>query len=294
MARRLLTPKREKWVRNREVTLKGKALRGGVTAGARYAKDLDRITLQMIRETEREIRKLLRSDTSRQFFAMDASIASQARMLVDRITKKYNKLFAEKARTYTDRMVTDVDRESRTTLGESLNQLSGGLSIKTDILTGELNEVVKATVAENTALIKTVPEEYLGQVRGAMMRSITQPATAGLKGVIEQINDVLDTRARQIRNKAKNVALDQTRKFYNNLNRGRMEAVGLKKFEWVHSGGGQKPRKLHQEVLNGQIFSFDDLPVIDEKTGERGIPGQAINCRCTMLPVIEFENGESS
>jgi SPP1 gp7 family putative phage head morphogenesis protein len=88
--------------------------------------------------------------------------------------------------------------------------------------------------------------------------------------------------------RARNIALDQTRKAYNNINKGRMQAIGVQKFEWVHSGGGQKPRELHIE-LDGQVFSFDDLPVIDERTGERGIPGQAINCRCTMVPVIEFE-----
>jgi len=41
-----------------------------------------------------------------------------------------------------------------------------------------------------------------------------------------------------------------------------------------------------------EIFSFDDLPVIDRRSGERGIPGQAINCRCRMAPVIEFDNDE--
>ena len=44
--------------------------------------------------------------------------------------------------------------------------------------------------------------------------------------------------------------------------------------------------------LNGGIFDFDNLPVIDEKTGERGIPGQAINCKCRMRPIVEFEKGE--
>jgi len=70
-----------------------------------------------------------------------------------------------------------------------------------------------------------------------------------------------------------------------------MEKVGVKKFKWLHSGGGQKPRKDHIE-MNGNIYSFDDLPVIDKRTGERGIPGQAINCRCRMAPVIEFDNDE--
>jgi len=89
--------------------------------------------------------------------------------------------------------------------------------------------------------------------------------------------------------RARMIAHDQTRKAYNNLNRGRMEKLGLKKFKWLHTGGSAHPRKLHQ-MLNGLVFSFDDPPIIDEKTGERGIPGQAINCRCRMQVVLDLEN----
>jgi uncharacterized protein with gpF-like domain len=44
--------------------------------------------------------------------------------------------------------------------------------------------------------------------------------------------------------------------------------------------------------MDGNVYSFDDPPIIDKNTGERGIPGQAINCRCFMVPVIEFEDEE--
>jgi uncharacterized protein with gpF-like domain len=68
-----------------------------------------------------------------------------------------------------------------------------------------------------------------------------------------------------------------------------MQKIGIKKFKWRHSGGGAHPRPLHRNVLNGNIYSFDDPPVIDEKTGQRGFPGQLINCRCVMISVIEFD-----
>jgi uncharacterized protein with gpF-like domain len=41
------------------------------------------------------------------------------------------------------------------------------------------------------------------------------------------------------------------------------------------------------------VYSFDDLPVVDERTGETGIPGQAVNCRCTMSPVFDFLRTEN-
>ena len=54
--------------------------------------------------------------------------------------------------------------------------------------------------------------------------------------------------------------------------------------------GGAPPAPTIE--LSGKIFSFDDLPVIVPDTGEKGIPGQAINCGCTMRPVYVFPEGE--
>ena len=291
MARRLLTKKRENWVGNRSVTLKGEVLRHNIAAQDRYRKDLDRITTQMINEVRREIMRLFKSEASKSFYGQDQSVASLARILMNRLERKYTKLFNEKAKLYATRMVKNEDKISKSNLHSSLEKLSGGLSIKTDLLSADIKEVITATVAENVGLINTIPQTFLNKVRGSVMRSITQPATRGLAGVISDINKVLDKDSQNIRNKAKNIALDQTRKAYNNLNKGRMEAIGLKKFQWIHTGGAQKPRSFHKNVLNGKVFSFDNLPIIDEKTWETGIPGQLINCGCTMLPVLEFENG---
>ena len=290
--RRLLTKKRQRWVQNRDVTLKGTPLRNNIANENRYADQLERLALQMIEQTRREIRRLFASPEARAYYAQDASLASQARMLMNRLERDFDKLFARRSKALADAMVNRSKQASKSALHSSLKQLSGGLSIKTDILTGQLSDIVTATVAENVGLIKTIPETYFSNVRGAVMRSITQPDQGGLSQLVENLDGMLDMRAKQIRNKARNLALDQTRKAYNNINKGRMEAVGIEEFIWVHSGGSQKPRSLHQNILNGKTFRFDDLPIIDQHTGERGIPGQAINCRCVMTPVIPF-NGNS-
>jgi len=46
--------------------------------------------------------------------------------------------------------------------------------------------------------------------------------------------------------------------------------------------------KHNKKLLNGKKFSFNNLPVIDSKTGERGLPGQAFGCRCRMKPVVNI------
>ena len=289
MAKQLkLTEKREKWVGNRSTNLKGKPLQANAGLEAAYYKKIKRILDMMANETSREVAKVLKSDAAKGF-AMDASISSAFRVLFNKLTRKYDRVFAEHAKGYAEYLIRQSESQSKTTLGASLKQLSGGLSIKTDNMTPKLREVIKASVDENTSLIKSVGSDYMDKVRDDVMRSITATDTGGLTGLRDRIDKSLTSRYAQQRNKAKNVALDQTRKVYNNINAERMKSVGVTKFEWNHSGGSQNPREDHIK-MDGNIYSFDDLPVIDRRTGERGIPGQAINCHPGDT-LIDLRNG---
>jgi SPP1 gp7 family putative phage head morphogenesis protein len=210
---------------------------------------------------------------------MDASVSSQARILMDKLTDKFTKLFDDKSEAVVNKMLKANSTASAASLQSSLKKLSGGVTLKTNNISGQLKEILKASVNENVELIKSVGADYLSNVKKQVMRSITTgngladlvPALKRYKGITER--------------HAKNMALDQTRKVYNSMNRSRMESANIKQFKWLHSGGGQHPRPDHV-AMNGNIYSFDNLPVIVPKTGERGIPGQAINCKCTMTPVF--------
>ena len=59
---------------------------------------------------------------------------------------------------------------------------------------------------------------------------------------------------------------------------------GFSEFKWITNIDGRE-RPLHKE-LNGKTFRFDNPPVIDERTGQRGLPGETYNCRCTFVPVM--------
>lgn len=66
---------------------------------------------------------------------------------------------------------------------------------------------------------------------------------------------------------------------------------GITEFKW-HTNLDGRERPLHRE-LHGKIFRFDNPPIIDERTGEKGLPAQTYNCRCTMSPVINKEFWEN-
>lgn len=62
---------------------------------------------------------------------------------------------------------------------------------------------------------------------------------------------------------------------------------GFTHFKWRTNLDGRE-RPEHRK-LNGQIFAFNNPPVIYERTGQKGLPGETYNCRCTMSPVVNKE-----
>lgn len=62
---------------------------------------------------------------------------------------------------------------------------------------------------------------------------------------------------------------------------------GFTHYKWITNLDGRE-RESHRE-LNGKVFSFDNPPIIDERTGQRGLPAETYNCRCLMSPVINKE-----
>jgi len=281
-----LTSKRKEWAAKQSAApvFKGEPLQHSAAAAVKYAAALGKLTARMTEEVRREVLALFETDAAGAHFGQDATISSQSRILMNALANRFSALFAKNAKPVSEAMVKAADREGVKSLHASLLKLSGGMSLKTSLASPGLAEITKAVVAENVGLIKSIASEYLQKVEGAVMRSIT--TGSGLQDLIP----ALEQFDGQTHRRARNIALDQTRKAYNSINRGRMEALGVKKFMWHHSGGGAHPREDHV-AMDGQIYRFDNLPVIDKRTGERGIPGQAINCRCVMSPVFDYADG---
>jgi SPP1 gp7 family putative phage head morphogenesis protein len=285
MAKKLkLTAKREAWAASRRQppVFQGETLTPNVAPSVRYVQSLQSLTAQMTQQVKREIIKLFKAQGMAEGFTQDASIASQSRILMTSLADKFNDLFGKRAKPLSETMVAQVEKTSSKSLHSSLAKLSGGMSLSTASLkTPFMRDVITATVAENVGLIKSISADYLMQVQGEVMRSIT--TGRGLADLVPAIEKYEG----QTHRRAKNIALDQTRKAYNNINRAKLEAIGVKQFMWIHSGGGAHPREDHVR-MDGQIYDFDNPPIIDSRTGERGIPGQAVNCKCTMKPIFNF------
>lgn len=289
-----LTKKKSKWVKNRNVVLRGKKLHYNVSHQIKYISSLKKLVNLMTKETKKELMKLFKTEKSKEYFnkqkqnekiTFDESISSQAKIVLGLLNKRFSKLFSLKSKQFSKKMISNISNISKSNLHSSLKELSGGLSLKTGIVTKGMEEISKSLIFDNVNLIESIQKEYHDDVSGAVFRSIT--SGNGLGDLIEELNKYEGITERR----AKNIALDQTRKAYNYINKERMQNVGVKQFEWVHSAGSIEPRKSHIKI-DGHIFSFENLEKEQIELGvpekDQGLPGVPIYCRCIMVPVIDF------
>lgn len=278
---------KSKRLQNADRQLRGSKLNTPAPVQQRYTKELGAMVAQMTAQVSREVRKLFETPEATAYFATDASIGSGSRILMNQLSAKFNALFARKAKGLATRMVKQIDKAATAGTHSSLQKLSGGMSLRTSIVTPDMVDTFKAIVSENVGLIKSIAQTYLTQVQQAVARSIA--SGNGLQDLVP----ALEKYEGMTHRRAHNIALDQTRKAYNNVARDKMQALGVESYMWNHSGGSNQPREDHIE-MDGNVYRFDDPPVIDERTGERGIPGQAPNCRCTMTPIFAFDEPEEA
>ncbi|CAM1017784.1 Phage protein [Proteus mirabilis] len=259
--------------------MKGKPLQYSVAPSSRYQGDMSRLINAMIKDYEKVFSEL---NDDFEGFTMDASFASQTRIWLNRLKRKWDKIFKQKSTEIADKFVSQVDIGAKRNLDDSLKHLSGGITIKTPAMPEALKDKIIASTAENVSLIKSIPLQFHQRIESVALRSISQGGE-GAKTLLEEIRDtgsVTESRANFI-------AVDQTRKITTACNYARMKSAGIRKAVWHHSNGSAEPRELHLE-LDGKEFDLDNPPIINKKTGRRGLPGEEPGCKCFWTPVIDF------
>lgn len=170
--------------------------------------------------------------------------------------------------------------------GAAGNNLSF-MALQGDAIPAEVAPVVRAAITENVNLIKSIPPQYLDRIAGAVTRSMQSGGST--RALVEEIRRYGQMTLRR----ARNIAADQVHKAFESINIAEFKRLGIRKFRWMHTGGSTHPREYHLRYapsgLNNGIFDMDNPPVIDERTGEKGFPGQLPFCRCTMCAVVEWD-----
>lgn len=89
-------------------------------------------------------------------------------------------------------------------------------------------------------------------------------------------------------NKAAFLARQETSLFLAKFREKRFLDAGVRQYRWS-TAHDSRVRHDHRR-LNGNIYSYDDPPIVDLETSRRGNPGQDYNCRCVDIPVFQGQN----
>lgn len=103
---------------------------------------------------------------------------------------------------------------------------------------------------------------------------------------VEVVREQIQERLGVVRSRAELIARDQTLKIYGEIQEERQRNAGITHYVWSTSED-ERVRPDHED-LDGTTQAWDDPPVVDKRTGQRGHPGSgSINCRCAAVPVLD-------
>ncbi len=236
----------------------------------------------MINEVNNAVKELLKTKIAKQHFAQDAGIEASVNNVSD-LEVKFQKIFNDKSEEIAQQMVKKSNKASDFAMGASLKEISETLTLDLPEEGSALDVAMEKIVAENVDLIKSIPEEYFDKLKEVFSDSFL--SASDIKDALQEVVDAGEITARR----AELIAEDQTNKAFNKLNTARMQAIGMNKAIWIHSGGDVHPRETHLE-MDGEEFDINEgIYDEDEEVMANVMPGELIFCTCSMQPIASFD-----
>lgn len=253
-----------------------------------YEREIRKELDAMTKEYKEETRASFRTSSVRQFYSEDASPTGVFKKSLGRLRKKWEKRFKELASKLAPKFVSKGATFSEFRSKHVLKGL--GIVDPNDPKSVDFHATLQASIQENVALITNIQQDFANRIEGAVYRSVASnnPEENGLSKVMQE----LLTGEGVSKRRAHNIAVDQNSKLYTNINKQRMQSNGMDFFRWKHSSAGKTQRHTHiqrqtQDIGYGPgIFRFDSPELWEGPQADAGLPGEAISCRCYMIPVF--------
>lgn len=260
---------------------RGSPLRPSAAIRAWYAAELRKVVKPMLTDYKESIRRELESPGTKEFFAMDASVATGFQRILQSLNHRWANIFKGFAAQLSSDFVDKSDAHSKSSSQFSLS--TAGIKQPVMAYTDNIANTLGASRDFNNTLITGIQEEVHEKIYNSVMLSLTSPdptkqGSSGIANALREIGGFSEDRVDLI-------TRDQTSKLYSALADERMQQNGVEEFEWLHSSAGKVPRPDHV-AKDGMVFKLNDPRLWEGKKGDQGPPGWAINCRCTRVPVI--------
>ena len=210
--------------------------------------------------------------------ATDESPAATLREAMRKLRRRWERRFVTAAKELAEHFAKSATQRSDAGLRAILKK--GGFSVEFKV-TPAARDILQAIVAENVALIKSIPEQYFTQVEGAVMRSVQTGRDLG------QLTDDLEKQIGVTRRRAAFIARDQNNKATAAITRARQAELGITEAIWVHSGGGKHPRPTHLKAGREQKRYDVTKGWFDPGVDKFILPGELPNCRCVSRAVVK-------
>lgn len=199
--------------------------------------------------------------------AMDASAPRELEDEIRRLLGFWDRKFHKFARREAKRLADSTNKDTTRQLYNALRD--AGLIVRFRN-SKYVNNMLQSIIVENVGLIRSIPQQFLGDVRTIVMQSVQNGRDMGY------ITRQIQTRYKVSRNRAITIARDQTNKATEAISRARCAEVGITHGIWMHRSGGKVPRKTH-EAMDGERFALEE-GLYDSDVGENVKPGELVNC----------------
>lgn len=261
--------------RGKEIVLRPLHPNAGLTAA--YRVKIDKLIQQMDASVQYWVlTRYKNNEPLAATMAMDDIPVNELVRTIKALARRWLKQFDVAAEELAEYFAKSVNKRTDAALKKILHD--GGFTVKFTMTRG-MRDVFNATRAQNVALIKSIPEKYLKNVEGAVMRSVQAGRDMG------QLAKYLEKNFTVTRKRAAFIARSQNNLATASMNRVRqLETLKITTAKWRHSGAGKHPRPTHV-ANNGKLYDIRK-GWYDPHEKKWILPGELPNCRCVSISVI--------
>jgi uncharacterized protein with gpF-like domain len=254
-----------------------RAVRPNAGVAANYQKKIDALINEMTNSIQYWVKASYRRNEPEVSKLAQDSAADELRDAVNKLRRRWERRFDTAAQELAAYFAKGVTQRSDDELRKILKK--AGISVEFR-MTAAARDVLKAIVSENVSLIRSIPEQLLGSVEGAVMRSVVAGRDLG------QLSSELQHSFGVTKRRAALIAIQQNNSATSAIQVVRFTELGIERGVWRHSHAGREPRVTH--VANdGKEYDiktgwFDPDPRVRKHIR----PGELIHCRCFVTPVL--------